>query len=152
MLEYYKVVFDFDDFKFWAGAYDLIKDATDEQKERVKERLEETFGWDDEIPTKTEINDFVWFECDDIFFPDDEVEASVRKRNRIRASLRNRFSKRIKASDLKYSIEKINDDNWRPGMPKGGYLVRYNLSDRFGWMRMKTFATREEAEEFVNTL
>lgn len=62
---FYKVEFDFDNFNFWYGARDRIESATDSQKQKVKERIEEYFC--DEDPTDTEINDLVWFDCDDIF-------------------------------------------------------------------------------------
>lgn len=70
---YYKVEFDINTFKFWAGAKDRMDDATPEQIEKVAERIED---WLDqgEIPEEVQINDFVWFECDDIFFPEDEDE------------------------------------------------------------------------------
>ena len=69
---YYKVEFDFDNFQFWSGARDRIESATDTQKQKVKERIEECFY--NEEPTETEINDLVWFECDDIFFDNEEEQ------------------------------------------------------------------------------
>lgn len=72
MIEYYKTNFDFDSFEFWSGAKTRMNDATEEQRDAVKERLEEVF--DGEIPTDGQINDFVWFGCDDIFFPETETE------------------------------------------------------------------------------
>lgn len=69
---YYKVEFDFDNFHFWSGARDRIESATERQKQKVKERIEEYFY--DEEPTETEINDLVWFECDDIFDNEEEQE------------------------------------------------------------------------------
>lgn len=74
---YYKVEFDIDRFKFWSGAKDRMDDATEEQKRKVIERLEEYFeGCEDieNIPSDTTINDIVWFECDDIFFPENKEE------------------------------------------------------------------------------
>ena len=74
---YYKVEFDIDRFEFWAGAKDRMDDATEEQKRKVAERLEEYFaGYEDieNIPTDITINDIVWFECDDIFFPEENEE------------------------------------------------------------------------------
>lgn len=64
----------FDDLDrfFWSGARDRWNDATDDQKERVWDLIQEVFA--DEIPTETEVNDFVWFECDDIFNEKDEDE------------------------------------------------------------------------------
>lgn len=70
MIYYYKKNFDFDMFQFWGGALDRIKDATQEQREEVKQRLFDCFF--DEEPTETQINDFVWFECDDIFFKNEK--------------------------------------------------------------------------------
>ena len=74
---FYKVEFDINKFEFWAGAKDRIDNATDEQIEKVEERIKEYFdGCEDieNIPSETTINDIVWFECDDIFFPDEEDE------------------------------------------------------------------------------
>ena len=65
---------DFDDLDsfFWSGARDRWNDATDDQKERVWDLIKEVFA--EEVPTETEVNDFVWFECDDIFNEKDEDE------------------------------------------------------------------------------
>ena len=68
----YKNEFDIDTFKFWAGANDRMNDATDDQREAVDERLQELFEDSGDIPTATEINDVVWFECNDIFYPEEE--------------------------------------------------------------------------------
>ena len=71
---FYKVDFDIRTFKFWAGAKNRMDGATDEQIKKVAERLEEYFeGCEDieNIPSDITINDIVWFDCDDIFFPDD---------------------------------------------------------------------------------
>lgn len=77
---YYKVEFDIYKFKFWSGAKDRMDDATPEQIEKVKERIED---WLDqgEIPEEVQINDLVWFECDDIFFPEDENEEDEENEN-----------------------------------------------------------------------
>ena len=40
---YYKVYFDINNFHFWSGAKDRMDDATEEQKRKVAERLEEYF-------------------------------------------------------------------------------------------------------------
>ena len=74
---YYKVEFDIDGFEFWAGAKDRMDNATEEQKRKVNERLEEYFGGYEDIeniPSDITINDVVWFECDDIFCPEEETE------------------------------------------------------------------------------
>ena len=89
----------FDDLdKFlWAGARDRWDDATDEQKEMVWDRILEIFAYGDEsIPSETEINDLVWFECDDIFFPendeeeDEEMDESICRRRNIRRVIESR--------------------------------------------------------------
>lgn len=56
----------------WSGAKDRISSASEEQIEEVASRLQELFC--DEYITETSINDFVWFECDDIFEEDEEDE------------------------------------------------------------------------------
>lgn len=63
--------FDIYTFPFWSGARDRMLSATPEQREAVAERLESWFTEGD-IPTETEINDIVWFECDDIFDGDED--------------------------------------------------------------------------------
>lgn len=74
---FYKVEFDINNFDFWAGAKDRIENATEEQIEKVEERIKEYFEDCEDIeniPSETTINDIVWFECDDIFFPEEEEE------------------------------------------------------------------------------
>lgn len=60
--------YDLDDL-LWSGARDRWKDATDEQKEAIWDRLKDFFY--DGAESLTAINDVIWFECDDIFFSDD---------------------------------------------------------------------------------
>lgn len=69
----YKVTQDLDNFEFWAGARDRMNDATNEQREQVFERIVEELEHNEDA-TETDINNLVWFECDDIFFPEDEGE------------------------------------------------------------------------------
>lgn len=71
---YYKVYFDINNFHFWSGAKDRMDDATPEQREKVEQRILDCFALENEIPTDVEINDLVWFECDDIFYPEEETE------------------------------------------------------------------------------
>lgn len=71
---YYKADFNIDTFQFWGGAKSRMKDATYDQRSAVADRIEELFSYDDNIPTDTDINDLVWFECDDIFYPEEEFE------------------------------------------------------------------------------
>jgi len=51
-----------------------------------------------------------------------------------------------------YEIEKINLDNYRPGMPKSGYLVRYNAHESYGWLCRRCFPSLPEAETFAMNL
>ena len=59
-----------EDFEFWAGARDRMNSATEEQKQLVFARIEDVFA--DDFASETDINDLVWFDCDDIF--DEEGE------------------------------------------------------------------------------
>lgn len=70
---YYKVEFDIDRFEFWSGAKDRMDDATPEQRRLIDERIRDVFALG-EMPTDDAINDLVWFECDDIFFPEENEE------------------------------------------------------------------------------
>lgn len=50
----------------WSGAIDTLKDVEEAGKQdELMELLEETFYG--EIPTETEVNDFLWFERDFIY-------------------------------------------------------------------------------------
>ena len=60
------------DNMLWGGARDRWDDATEDQKERVWDILMDSVS--EEVPSKTEVNDFIWFECDDIFNEEDEDE------------------------------------------------------------------------------
>ena len=58
---------DFEDLKdmCWSGAVDTLETIEEKEKEEeLMELLESNF---EEIPTETEINDFLWFEDDFIF-------------------------------------------------------------------------------------
>lgn len=59
-----------EDFEFWAGARDRMNAATEEQRQLVYARIEDVFV--DGFVTETDVNDLVWFDCDDIF--DEEGE------------------------------------------------------------------------------
>lgn len=59
-----------EDFDFWGWAKERMDEATEEQRQLVFSRLEEIFA--NEIPTYGEVNDFVWFKCNDIFYPENE--------------------------------------------------------------------------------
>lgn len=72
----YIVTCNLDHFRFWAGAKDRMDGASPKQREKVYDRIKfyfETFDYcNGDYPTETDINDLVWFECDDIFFPDED--------------------------------------------------------------------------------
>lgn len=72
-----KLVYEIDphDFSFWSGAADRMEHATNEQRHEIYDRIEELAELAAESGqplTDTEINDYVWFECDDVF--NEEVE------------------------------------------------------------------------------
>ena len=63
------------EFAFWSGAADRMEGATDSQRVEVFCRIEElaeTAAENGAPLTDTDINDYVWFECDDIFNDDEE--------------------------------------------------------------------------------
>lgn len=62
-------IIDFIKSNSWSGARDRVNDATDDQLERVAENLQLYF---EGFTSETTINDFIWFDCDDIFFEDDD--------------------------------------------------------------------------------
>lgn len=49
-------------FPFWSGAKDTIAELTIGEMNSLEQLIEDIFC--DELPTDTEINDFVWFEKD----------------------------------------------------------------------------------------
>lgn len=72
----YSVTADLDCFQFWGGAKDRVDDATDEQREQMFERIVDWCECVDET-TETTINDIVWFDCDDIFYPNEVYTEQV---------------------------------------------------------------------------
>ena len=65
---YVKKEIDFEDLKdmCWSGAVDTLETIEEKEKEEeLMELLESTF--ENNIPTETELNDFLWFEDDFIF-------------------------------------------------------------------------------------
>lgn len=59
-----------EEFEFWGWAKSRMDDATDEQRQMVYARINDTFV--DDFPTEGEVNDFVWFKCNDIFYHEEE--------------------------------------------------------------------------------
>lgn len=66
----YYVELDPCDFEFWGGAKERIDSATDKQREEVYEQIENLCSVQD--CSQTCINDFVWFDCDEIFDADED--------------------------------------------------------------------------------
>lgn len=65
---YYRNEFDVNTFEFWSGACDTIADIDRAGlRDQLGALIEEVFGDDEEPPTDTAINDFVWFERDFIY-------------------------------------------------------------------------------------
>lgn len=65
---YIKKDFSFEELKdnSWSGAVDTLEDIEKADKEEeLMELLEQVFF--DEIPTDTEVNDYLWFERDEIY-------------------------------------------------------------------------------------
>ena len=65
---YIKQDMDFNDLmnNCWSGAIDTLKTIEEHGKENeLMEHLEEQ--WFDEVPTMTEVNDYLWFEDETIF-------------------------------------------------------------------------------------
>lgn len=58
----------------WSGAKDRWDSATQDKRIAVAELILDIYE-DDAFVDQTEINDFVWFECDFIFYPEDEGPA-----------------------------------------------------------------------------
>ena len=58
--------FNVDTFQFWSGAKDIIEDIKKAKKmDELQTLIEDYFA--DQTPTKTQVNDFVWFQRDFIF-------------------------------------------------------------------------------------
>lgn len=144
---YYRTEFDIYKFPFWSGAYSRMQDATSDQIEQVKERIEEYFGYDEEAPTDTEINDLVWFECDDIFFPeeseedeeDEDLEEGCGKP-----------SKEVKESDEDDAEWKVVRQNAKanPSLYGGRYADKDSRKAKKEWLKdRKEQSLNEEDEE-----
>ena len=58
----------------WSGAKERWDNATDNQRIEVWNIVEDVFSpnnYDGELPDMTTINDFIWFECDNVFYPEE---------------------------------------------------------------------------------
>lgn len=54
---------DLTEFEGWSGACDTLAELTDEQKKELQNIIEELYP---DGLTETELNDYLWFECDSI--------------------------------------------------------------------------------------
>ena len=64
----YTKEFDADTFEWWSGACDTIKDIRAANLiDELTAHIEEVFGWDNEPPTETDINDYVWHDRDSVY-------------------------------------------------------------------------------------
>lgn len=62
---YYKQVFDINEFEFWSGGLDTFTELQEHVTlEQIQNHIENHFS--DEIPTDTDINDYLWYERDEI--------------------------------------------------------------------------------------
>ena len=60
--------FDADTFEWWSGACDTIKDIRAAGLiDELTEHIEEVFGCDEEPPTETAINDYVWHDRESVY-------------------------------------------------------------------------------------
>ena len=66
-------IYDLDNM-LWSGAKERWDNATDSQKAIVWDILEDLFSGPAKLPDMTDVNDFIWFECDDIFYPEDDED------------------------------------------------------------------------------
>ena len=64
----YTKEFSVDGFPFWGGAKDTVDDVRKAGKmDELEAVVEAAFECDEEPPTETQVNDFVWFERDLIY-------------------------------------------------------------------------------------
>lgn len=59
----------------WGEAKKKWLSADEEQQEEIWEIINEAF--DGDIASITDVNDFIWFECDDIFYGEDNEEEDL---------------------------------------------------------------------------
>ena len=58
--------------ELWSGAKERWQEADEETRIAVWDRVKDwidSISYDGYIPTMTEINDLIWFDCDDLFYP-----------------------------------------------------------------------------------
>lgn len=58
--------------ELWSGAKEKWQEADESTRIAVWDRVKDwidSVSYDGHIPTITQINDIIWFECDDLFYP-----------------------------------------------------------------------------------
>lgn len=55
--------------ELWDGALERWKEADEATRSAVWDRVKDYVESTDEVVDITQINDIIWFECDDLFFP-----------------------------------------------------------------------------------
>lgn len=84
-------------------------------------------------------------------------------KNRVHSSVKTVSSVKIEKTNDGYTVTdssgklvghifKINKGNWRPGMPKEGYGIHYELTDDHGWSKLHNCDNEEQAFKFAETL
>lgn len=61
------------EYELWCGAQERWEAADEDTREAVFERICDWTADDEEVDMTT-VNDIVWFECDDLFFPEEDEE------------------------------------------------------------------------------
>lgn len=70
----------------WGDAREKWIDATEDQRQIVWDMLEDSFY--NEVPEDVTINDAVAYDCDDIFYPEDEEYDESLKRNKLESRIK----------------------------------------------------------------
>lgn len=61
------------EYELWCGAQERWEAADEDTREAVFERICDWTADEEEVDMTT-VNDIIWFECDDLFFPEDDEE------------------------------------------------------------------------------
>lgn len=91
----FELTYDDMEYKLWSGARKNWVDATEDQRKQVWDMVQDVF-MDGDIPTMTEVNDFVWFDCDDIFNGKEESDEGL---SRVRRCNIRKKNERLESDD-----------------------------------------------------
>ena len=61
------------EYELWCGALDRWENADDDTREAVFDRICDWTEGEEEVDMTT-VNDLIWFDCDDLFFPEDDED------------------------------------------------------------------------------